>query len=234
MSHTFDFERYWLAKFSDCLDEVAGEKVRQQVMAGSQALNGDSDRREVIAWSREAMLRLESLVDDENQRIAIMTSCACQYPREDLADVKRVYAQTGDLERAHAMLQERFETFLRETLQVPEWIADEVIARGWGLAGVRQGNAIIATKIPKSGFLVEYMRESDPQVKRQIYCHCPRVRDALKLGESLPATYCYCGAGFYKGIWEEILGKPVRVELLESVLQGDEVCKVAVHLPLED
>jgi predicted hydrocarbon binding protein len=54
------------------------------------------------------------------------------------------------------------------------------------------------------------------------------VRDALKTGETLSPTYCYCGAGFYQGIWETILQQPVEVELLESVLEGDEVCKVAI------
>jgi predicted hydrocarbon binding protein len=53
----------------------------------------------------------------------------------------------------------------------------------------------------------------------------------LKSSETISATYCYCGAGYYQGIWEEILQQPVEVELLESVLQGDQVCKVAIHLP---
>lgn len=75
------------------------------------------------------------------------------------------------------------------------------------------------------------MREIDPQEKRQYYCHCPRVRDALKTGVTISATYCYCGAGFYKGIWEEILQEPVEVEVLKSVLKGDQVCTIAVHLP---
>jgi len=47
----------------------------------------------------------------------------------------------------------------------------------------------------------------------------------------LPLEYCYCGAGFYKGIWETILREPVRVEVLESVMHGGDVCKIAIHLP---
>jgi len=47
----------------------------------------------------------------------------------------------------------------------------------------------------------------------------------------ISTTYCYCGAGFYKGIWEEILQRPVEVEVLESVLSGGEVCKIVIHLP---
>ena len=52
-------------------------------------------------------------------------------------------------------------------------------------------------------------------------------------GEGLPASYCYCGAGYYKGIWEEVLQRPVEVEVLESVLDGGDVCRVAITLPAE-
>jgi predicted hydrocarbon binding protein len=86
--------------------------------------------------------------------------------------------------------------------------------------------------IPKSGYLFEYLMEADPEKRRETYCHCPRVRDALKISETIPPIYCYCGAGFYIGIWEEILQKPVEVEVLETVLSGDVVCKIAIQMPL--
>jgi predicted hydrocarbon binding protein len=176
------------------------------------------------------MERLDSLVDEKTRK-AIMTGCACQYPKSDLQTIKATFQETQDLDLVHRMLQNKFEFFLTEELNLDMELIEEVISRGWGLAGLRQGNMIIATKIPKSGYLVEYMNETDPERKRQIYCHCPRVRDALKSSQTIPRTYCYCGAGYYKGIWEEILEKPVQVEVLETVLQGDEVCKIGIHLP---
>ncbi len=230
MSEPFDFERAWLAKFSRCLDEVAGEGIREQVMAGAEGLSMASSRQEVIAWSRQAMERLDSLVDEQKAR-EVMLGCACQYPKADLQEMRKEYEATGDVDRVHRMLQERFEAFLRNTLQLSDEMVEDVVGRGWGAAGIREGNRIIATKIPKSGYLVEYLQEPDPEKKRQIYCHCPRIRDVLKTAERISPTYCYCGAGFYKGIWEEILQQPVEVELLESVLKGDEVCKIAIHLP---
>jgi predicted hydrocarbon binding protein len=226
----FDFERYWLDKFSRCLGAVAGEQVRQKVLAGSEGFHAETNRDEVMAWTQAAMDRLESLVDEEQAR-AILTGCGCPYPREQLGEMRRVYAETGDVDRVHKILQEHFEAFLRDTLQLAEALIGQVVGRGWGLAGVKQGNTIIATKIPKSGFLVQYMDESDPEKRRAIYCHCPRVRDAVQSGVRISETYCYCGAGFYKGVWEEILQRRVTVEVLESVMQGDEVCKVAIRLP---
>ena len=231
MSETLDFERAWLKKLSRCLDEIVGEAVRRQVMQGSEGLSSQSDRSEVIAWSQRAMERLDVLVGDKERR-DIMTGCACQYPKSELQEARQVYESTGDIDLAHRKLQEMFESFLRDVLALDDDLFAELVRRGWGLAGIRPGDTIIATKIPKSGFLVEYMREADPEKRRQYYCHCPRVRDALKMSEAISATYCYCGAGFYKGVWEEILQRPVEVEVLESVLQGDDVCKIAIYLPL--
>lgn len=230
MDNGFDFEHYWLDKFSTCLDNTAGEKVREQVMEGSDRLSAKSTPEDVVSWTQGAMERLDHLVDTEMVK-TIMTGCACQYPQDDLAEIKAVYQETGDIDLVHGMLQVKFEVFLLEVLKLDAPMIADIVNRGWGLAGVRQGDWIIATKIPKSGFLVEYINEPNPEVRRSYYCHCPRVRDALKIGESLPKDYCYCGAGYYKGIWEGILGEPVEVMVLESVLSGDEVCKVAVKLP---
>ena len=230
MAEGHDFEQAWLGKLARCLEEVAGEDIRRQVMQGSEALSERSERSEVIAWTRGAMERLESLVDAQQSK-DILAGCACQYPKSDLQAVRERYEATGDIGLAHRMLQARFVSFLRDTLGLSDALIEEVVARGWGVAGVMAGDTIVATKIPKSGNLVAYMNEPDPEKRRQFYCHCPRVRDALRTSEALPPVYCYCGAGFYKSIWEEILQQPVEVEVLESVLDGGEVCKIAVRLP---
>jgi len=211
-----------LPKFSSGLEETAGEEIRDEVMQGSEGLSSHSDRQDVIGWSKGAMERLDTLVAEAERR-EIMTGCACQYPKSALQGIRKQYDATGDIDLALQMLQEQFESL--------DELVEEIVSRGWGSGGVKKGSKIIATKIPKSGYLVEYMKETDPEKKRQYYCHCPRIRDVLKTSETISPTYCYCGAGFYKGIWEEILQEPVEVELLESVLGGDEVCKVAIYLP---
>ena len=42
MTKTFDFERAWLAKLSACLDESAGEEIRNLVMANSEDLSAQT------------------------------------------------------------------------------------------------------------------------------------------------------------------------------------------------
>ena len=226
-----DFERAWLTKLCRGLDQIAGEEVRRQVMQGSEGLSSQSDRGAVIDWSIEAMARLDFLVDEATRR-EIMTGCACRYPTAGLQGIREQVQRGGSVDLAHRMLQEQFVSFLRDSLHLSDKLIEEIVDQGWGSAGVRSGNTIVATKIPKSGNLLEYLQETDPARRRYLYCHCPRVRDALLQGAgTLSPTYCYCGAGFYKGIWEEILQQPVEVEVLESVLQGDDRCRIRIHLP---
>jgi predicted hydrocarbon binding protein len=230
MTEASDFDRAWMEKFRTNLDEAVGEEIRDSVIQDGEALSSESIRLEVIEWTQQAMERLNSLVDESACR-SILSACACHYPKANLQEIKAVYATTKDLDQVHGMLQEQFESFLKNTMQVSEDMIAEIVGRGWGSAGVKRGNTIVATKIPKSGHLIEYMNETNPEIRRQYYCHCPRVREAVKDNLMISSTYCYCGAGFYQGIWEKILQRPVEVEVLESVLSGGEVCRIAVHLP---
>jgi hypothetical protein len=199
-------------------------------MQGADGLTMASDRAEVIAWSQAAMQKLDRVLPEQD-RIELMTSCGCQAPAENLVDARRTFQETGSVDQAMAVLQTQFETFLKDDLNLAPDQIQTVIDRGMGMAGVREGNTITATKIPKSGYLKDYLEEADPEKRRQMYCHCPRIRAVLESDRTISPTYCYCGAGFYKGLWETILDRPVRVELRQSVLAGDEVCQVAVHLP---
>lgn len=226
----FDFERSWLSKLSDCLHGIAGEEMRKKVLQGSDKLTSASSKKEIVDWTKEAMKRLDALVY-EDKRIQIMTGCACRYPESELSEIRDAYTKTKDIDVAHKMLKDKFVSFLKNSLKLDDQVVEDVMSQGWGLAGVRRGNTVIATKIPKSGLLVEYMQEQDRRKRRELYCHCPRIRDAIKLKTKISPTYCYCGVGFYKAIWEYILQRPVKVELLESLLKGDDLCKIAIHLP---
>jgi hypothetical protein len=229
----FDFEKYWIAKCSKCLDNIVGVKIRKKIMKGSKQLSDKSNREEIIKWSKKAIEKMDSLLD-EQKKVEIMTNCSCQYPKDQLKLIKETYKKTKDINLIHQMLQTQFEEFLKNSsLNLTEGIIKDIISKGWGSAGVLKGDKIIATKIPKSGYIVDYYSTDDKEEKRKMYCHCPRVKDALKLNIQLPMTYCYCGAGFYKGIWEEILQKPVTVKILETVMNSDDLCKFEIQFPSE-
>ena len=224
-----DFEKSWLAKFSRSLDDVVGTEIRDNIMAGSEDFSDKSERQAIIDWSKRAMEKLDQRVE-QHKRVSILTRCACQYPKVDLREIRCKYEETKSVDSAHRMLQEKFLSFLKHGLKLNRKTIKFILDKGMGLAGHKDGDTIIATKIPKSGYILEYLKEQNPVRRRAIYCHCPRIRDALNRDINISSTYCYCGAGYYKGIWEEILQRPVKVELLESVLDGDDACKIAIHL----
>jgi hypothetical protein len=223
------FEDQWLAKFSKGLEEV-GNETRKRVLDGSNELLGDIDQRKIIDWTREAMNRLDAHVG-ENERRRIMTGCACHFPEQRLMPIRAEYQKTKDIDKAQGMLRELFVSDLRNVLKLDDELVENILSWGWGVAGVRKGDTIIETKMPFE--LREHLASTNPQEKRFHYCHCPRIRQAIKSSElRISKTYCYCGAGFYKHIWETILREPVEVEVLEIVLDGGKVCRIAVHLPI--
>ena len=64
----------------------------------------------------------------------------------------------------------------------------------------------------------------------------PRMRCFCSLLEGLPAdenispTYCQCSKGFATRMWESILGKPVRVDVVETAVSGAKECKFKIYL----
>ena len=58
-------------------------------------------------------------------------------------------------------------------------------------------------------------------------CLCPVAKD---IPEGLSATYCYCSLGWMKETFEAVMGKPVEVKLIESIVRGAETCEFAITL----
>jgi len=59
------------------------------------------------------------------------------------------------------------------------------------------------------------------------YCLCPIMEDAPK---GVSRTYCYCSVGYVRQIFQNNLGKPVNVELTDSVLWGGKSCDFSVRV----
>ena len=59
------------------------------------------------------------------------------------------------------------------------------------------------------------------------YCLCPLTEDGP---EGLSPTYCICSTGYVKEMFERIVGKPVKVELLESLRRGGKKCRFLIRI----
>jgi hypothetical protein len=58
-------------------------------------------------------------------------------------------------------------------------------------------------------------------------CFCPLVAE---VNEALSPTYCHCSVGWLKEMFETASGKPVRVEVVETVKRGGKMCRFDVRL----
>ncbi len=97
------------------------------------------------------------------------------------------------------------------------------------LSAVHHEGVLTLTKIPYDPS--SYLSQSDPIKKRYAACHCPFVREAILKGKpSVSKHWCQCSAGFEKFHFETIMDRPLEVEVLQSVLQGDLVCRFAIAL----
>ncbi|MEW5719822.1 MAG: DUF6144 family protein, partial [Chloroflexota bacterium] len=202
----------WSQLFGAHLARVLGEAGTSQVLRGVPPLALESNLDARFAWSKEMMTRLDRLATDA-QKYDIVSSCAHVFPAGQIEKLRAVYT---DARSKNASALGAIDAVLAFMEQDP----------GWGEKPTREGNVIYSTKNPRDP-QAHAQAQTDAERKRA-YCFCPIVRDRLDQGMS--ATFCYCGAGWFRRQWEGATGKPVRVEIVQSIVKGDDVCRFAIHL----
>ena len=85
---------------------------------------------------------------------------------------------------------------------------------------VKQANAL------DLGFSLEYDGTAYYLIYPKCYCSCVN-----RIGETLPAVWCYCTLGYSARMFGYIFGKKAEAELISSVKQGDAVCRIRITVP---
>jgi len=220
MKNNDPFEEQWLNKLEAGLIKIGKAGLYNEIKKTLVSEN-------VIEWSQLLMEFLANHLND-NEIKEVMCSCACLSPKDNLKQIQEEYSKCKDIARVHAMLQQQFETFIKQYKNLDEEQMNFLRNNGWGMAGKLENNVVYATKIPKD--FHNYFATDDTSKKSYYYCHCPRIRELLLDDKSIDTNYCYCGAGYYKDIWEYILQKEVEVKIIKSIMKGDDVCQIAIYL----
>ncbi len=204
----------WNDRLAENLYRVLGEETQQIVMQGSDELGIETDVDDRFRWVKGMVERLDNLAD-EGKKYDILSSCAHVFPPGQIAKLKAVYEQT--------------KASTQDAMQAVDAVLDFMASDpGWGKGRPRrEGRVIYSAKNPRDP--KAYEDAKDDLERRRAYCFCPLVRNHM--GQGMPTTFCYCGAGWYRQQWEGAIGRPVTVEIVKSVLRGDDVCQFAVHLP---
>ena len=193
----------WEQRFAENLERVLGADAPAEVLKDLDKISLGSSCEERKTWVNCAMERLDAQGDEE-QRFDILSRCAHIFSPRRIERVRAIYERHLDVDEV-----------LKAMAEDPDWYEKPA----------RDGDIIYVTKVPRNR--EGYEEATDEAERRTHYCHCALARK--NPGDVHPA-FCYCGAGWYRQIWEGILGKPVQVEILKSLTRGDDTCQFAIHL----
>jgi len=220
--------------------EKYGETLREKAFAGIGVAPFGIPAPEKPRYMQPVIERLEQVLGAEACR-ALLADSLRDLPDEYFVREREDFLSSRDVDEYIARRKQKFveqlEACQREgRLFFAQEITDEVLAFVRADpeigGGKRIGDVVYETKIPY--MTKEYLAETDPSMKRYYACHCPWAREAVKSGGKVAPIFCNCSAGFHKKPWEAALGQKVKVDVLESVLQGDTRCRFAIHLPERD
>ncbi len=217
-----------------------GKQLRQEIFAGIGVAPYGTPTPEKPAYLQPVIERLEAQIGKE-ACADFLSAGLRSLPTRYFLGERRKYKQAANIDEYLRQRKDNFiaqlEACLREGRPFfAQEITGDVIAfvrsdPEMG-AGRRVGNIIYETKIP---YMTEkYLHETDPVLRRYYACHCPWAREAIKNGDvRLAETFCNCSGGFHKKTFEVIFKQVLKVDVLESVLRGDDRCRFAIHLPLD-
>jgi len=190
------------------------------------------------ALTRRIVSRMEGELTPEQCK-EVLTYNYHEIPRMTFEGKKERYQAAESLDEflagEHDLLVEELTECLRTgkvwyEQEVTQKFVDHVVDDQSLQTGVRKGDRIIIRKVPFDP--KRYYEEKDPVMRRYLYCHCPLVRSSIKNGKHpVSSTFCHCSAGFTKLPWDVIFDEDVKVEVLETVLDGGESCVFSVLVP---
>jgi hypothetical protein len=221
--------------------EAFGQEIRAEIFAGIGLSPLGLPSPAKPRFMHPVVERLEGRVGEEKCK-ALLSGSLRDLPNRYFLGERRRYRRSSDIDD---YLRKKHQAFVRQLkkcqregrLFFAQEITGEVVAFVQEdqemESGRREGNVIYVSKIPYMA--VQYLAETNPALKRYYGCHCPWAREAIKSGDvPLAATFCHCSGGFHKKPWEVIFGRPLEVDVLESVLAGGTRCRFAIHLPPEE
>jgi effector-binding domain-containing protein len=200
----------WDRLFAEGAEKVLGAEASQQLLKGIESITPESSSNDYTAWIQGAIARLDALTSDSDRKCQVVSHCAHVFPQERIDHLRAIYEQGA------------FDDIMREMYTDDFWYEKPV----------RRGNVLYMRKNP---FNPEgYESATTPAERRKTYCHCSFVHPYLdEIPARLSPTFCYCGAGWYRRLWEGILSQPVKIEHVETLLRGNDQCTLTITLPLE-
>lgn len=228
-----------MENLSKNLKQRAGEAKWREILGDIKLPGPATHPRDKPKITKKVMEMLEAKLDKEKCR-EVLSSNLDFVPDEAFMSAKKAFQESTSIDdflrnQHKEYIEELAEHAKKKTLYYTQEVDDEVVeyARRNPICkvGVRKGDVIYVTKIPY--MTKKYLHESNERMKRYYACHCAWVREAIRSGTEVSPEFCYCSAGFEKRLWDVVFGRPVKADVLQTVLKGDLICRFAIHIPRE-
>jgi len=220
------------------LGKLEGEEKRGEVFDGLKVPPLGSPPDQYPACTKELLDRLGATLTPEQVK-AVLAGNHHRIPVEHFAEMVKRWEKSESMEEflkgEHGRLVAELEEAMKSgRLWYEQMITPEVVEYVRGDQTIQNG-VLVGDKVMKSKIPFDpdrWLREKDPKMRRYYACHCQLAREAILNDAAEPlGTFCYCSAGYEKLPLEVVLGVPLEVEVLESVLAGGEKCRFAVKMP---
>jgi len=197
------------------MEQSAGFQEGSQIMAKAQKLGGWMTRLkrciEAVAGagvSKKVIVETERFdgTSDYAQKAEWIRKAVQRLEKEAGKATARKVMQACGMKCCGPTQQKRARRFMEESRSVGELLA-RLNERGIGGGRLK-------------------LKNKNTIVGGYDWCYCGRVKHTE---EPFPSdTYCHCSTGWYRSLFEAAFGKPVRVILKQSILQGARSCEFEI------
>ncbi len=86
----------------------------------------------------------------------------------------------------------------------------------------------VGTRLERGGNIL-YQIYTPAAFSHPMRCYCGLLR-GLPEGVQISPTYCRCSGAFVRTYWSEVLGRPVKIDVLETAITGSAECRFKIAL----
>lgn len=208
--------KQWFDNIAKALDENVGNFQRNEIMKGYDDLNGTSSEEEVGLWLERF---IEKMSEIENESLAKHifrdnSPCNINAHPDFISRVKEIYEKSNNIEE----------------------FVNEINSQGfWNFK--LENNILFTTKPfacgkgePTGGGNCGDCTKCNDSYKSTISnkCHCWQAK---LISKPVSKLYCFCGAGFYKPLFDDLWQTDTRIEPINTVIAGSNKCVFAIYIP---
>ncbi len=195
----------WPEVYKEQLFRVLGPEKASEIWKGGEQITPFTLVDERVEWVARSLERLKKYSNQEEQ-FDILSRVALVRPVEDIMKYKKIYDETGDVNKVLEAQNEQLKASPTGGYIDPWWYEDNVLHLS-KVAFNRKG----------------YDEAKTPDEIRKAYCFCALIREA-KVPKVDP-IFCYRATGWARQFWEPILGIEIKkCTITHSILKGDKFC----------